>query len=107
VCLPRWGSPHRRTRYLTGDELADLARTMVVSVADETPGADVNESARTAAVPLPMVGRCIARLAEAFQIRLRELDDIEHLRTTVAIWPKILSAVGQVTRRSGKRHGGR
>jgi hypothetical protein len=46
-------SPTAARRYLTDDALADLARTMVVSFADETPGADVIESARTAAVPLP------------------------------------------------------
>ncbi|WP_132155323.1 hypothetical protein [Kribbella antiqua] len=70
---------------------------MVVSFADETPGADVIESARTAAVPLPIVGRGIAGLAEAIQSRLRELDDIEHLRSTVTHLAQILSAVGQVT----------
>lgn len=42
-------SPTAARRYLTDDALTDLARTMVVSVADETPGADVIESARTAA----------------------------------------------------------
>jgi len=90
-------SPTAARRYLTDDALADLARTMVLSVADETPGADVTESARTAAVPLPILGRCIAGLAEAIQIRLRELDDIDHLRTTVAQLAQALSAIGQVT----------
>ena len=84
-------------RYLTDDVLTDLARTMVVSLAEETPGADVIESARTAAVPLPVLGRCIAGLAEAIQIRLRERDDIDHLRTTVAQLAQTLSAIGQVT----------
>ena len=90
-------SPAAARRYLTDDVLADLARTLVISVADETPGADVTESARTAAVPLPILGRCIAGLAEAIQIRLRELDDIDHLRTTVAQLAQALSAIGQVT----------
>lgn len=89
-------SPTAARRYLTDDALADLARTMVIEFADETPGADVIESARTAAVPLPIVGRCIAGLAEAIHIRLRELDDIEHLRTSVAHLAQTLSAVGQV-----------
>lgn len=84
-------------RYLTDDTLADLARAMVISVADETPGADVIESPRTAAVPLPILGRCIAGLAEAIQIRLRERDDIDHLRSTVAQLAQALSAIGQVT----------
>ena len=90
-------SPTAARRYLTDDVIADLARTMVISLADETPGADVTQSARTAAVPLPILGRCIAGLAEAIQIRLRELDDIDHLRTTVAQLAQALSAIGQVT----------
>ena len=90
-------SPAAARRYLTDDALADLARTLVISVADETPGADVTESVRTAAVPLPILGRCIAGLAEAIQIRLRELDDIDHLRTTVAQLAQALSAIGQIT----------
>ena len=90
-------SPAAARRYLTDDVLADLARTLVISVADETPGADVTESVRTAAVPLPILGRCIAGLAEAIQIRLRERDDIDHLRTTVAQLAQALSAIGQIT----------
>lgn len=77
-------SPAAAKRYLTDDALTDLARTMAFSVADETPGAGVLGSARTAAVPVPILGRCIAGLAEAIQIRLRERDEVEHLRTTVA-----------------------
>ena len=83
-------------RYLTDDALVDLARAMVISLADETPGADVTESARTAAVPLTILGRCVAGLAEAIQIRLRELDDIVHLPTTVSQLAQALSAIGQV-----------
>ncbi len=84
-------------RYLNDDVLADLARTMVFSLADETPGADVIQSARTAAVPLPILGRCIAGLAETIQIRLRERDDVGHLRTTIGQLAQTLSAIGQVT----------
>ncbi len=90
-------SPTAARRYLTDNTLADLARAMVISVADETPGADVIQSPRTAAVPLPVLGRCIAGLAEAIHLRLRELDDIDHLRTTIAQLAQALSAVGQVT----------
>ena len=90
-------SPTAARRYLTDDTLADLARAMVISVADETPGADVIQSPRTAAVPLPVLGRCIAGLAEAIQLRLRERDDIDHLRTTVAQLAQALSAIGQIT----------
>ena len=100
-------SPAAARRYLTDDVLADLARTLVISVADETPGADVTESARTAAVPLPILGRCIAGLAEAIQIRLRERDDIDHLRTSVAQLAQALSAIGQVTSDHAPVHAGR
>jgi hypothetical protein len=100
-------SPAAARRYLTDDALADLARTLVISVADETPGADVTESARTAAVPLPILGRCIAGLAEAIQIRLRERDDIDHLRTTVAQLAQALSAISQVTSDHAPVHAGR
>jgi len=90
-------SPTAARRYLTDDALTDLARTMVVTLAEETPGADVIASARTAAVPLPVLARCIAGLAEAIQLRLRERDDIDHLRTTVVELAQTLSAIGQVT----------
>jgi len=90
-------SPTAARRYLTDDALTDLARTMVVTLAEETPGADVIAAARTAAVPLPVLARCIAGLAEAIQLRLRERDDIDHLRTTVAELAQTLSAIGQVT----------
>ena len=90
-------SPTAARRYLTDDALTDLARTMVVTLAEETPGADVIASARTAAVPLPVLARCIAGLAEAIQLRLRERDDIDHLRTTVTELAQTLSAIGQVT----------
>jgi hypothetical protein len=46
---------------------------------------------------VPVLGRCVAGLAEAIQVGLRELDDIDHLRTTVAQLAQALSALGQVT----------
>jgi hypothetical protein len=90
-------SPTAARCYLTDDALADLARATVNSVADETPAADVAESDRTAAVPLPILGRCVAGLAEAIHIRLRELDDLGHLRTIVAQPAQALPALGQVS----------
>lgn len=83
-------------RYLTDDAIVDLARSMAFSVAEETPGADVLEAARTAAVPLAIVGRGVAGLAEAVVIRLGERDDVEHLRATIGQLAQALSAVGQV-----------
>lgn len=89
-------SPTAARRYLTDDAVVGLARTMAFSVADETPGADVIDAPRTASVPLPILARAIAGLGEAVQVRLRERDDIEHVRTTVAQLAYALSAVGQV-----------
>ncbi len=76
--------------------MRDLARTAVVAVADEAPGADVLASPRTAAVPVPVLGRCIAGLSEAIMLRLAERDDLDHVRTTTAQLAQALSALGQV-----------
>lgn len=48
-------------------------------------------------MPLPFLGRCIAGLAEAVQVRLHERDDIDHTRQTVAQLAHALSAIGQLT----------
>jgi hypothetical protein len=83
-------------RYLTDEAMRDLARTLVVTIADEAPGADVLASPRTAAVPVPVLGRCIAGLSEAIMLRLAERDDLDHVRTTTAQLAQALSALGQV-----------
>lgn len=90
-------SPAAARRYLTDDAVTGLAQTMAMSVAEETPGADLLDAARTAALPVPILGRAVAALAEALQVRLRERDDIEHLRTVVAQLAHELSALGQLT----------
>ena len=98
----QWVAAHLRVtpatarRYLTDEAVRDLARTMTVTVADEAPGADVLASPRTAAVPVPVLGRCIAGLAEAIVLRLAERDDLDHVRTTTAQLAQALSALGQV-----------
>ena len=98
----QWIAAHMRVtpatarRYLTDKAVRDLARTMAVTVADEAPGADVLASPRTAAVPVPVLGRCIAGLAEAIVLRLAERDDLDHVRTTTAQLAQALSALGQV-----------
>ena len=98
----QWVAAHLRVtpatarRYLTDETVRDLARTMVVTVADEAPGADLLASARTASVPVPVLGRCIAGLSEAIVLRLAERDDLDHVRTTTAQLAQALSALGQV-----------
>jgi hypothetical protein len=89
-------TPATARRYLTDETVRDLARTVVVTVADEAPGADVLASPRTAAVPVPVLGRCIAGLSEAIVLRLAERDDLDHVRTTTAQLAQALSALGQV-----------
>jgi hypothetical protein len=64
---------------------------MAVTVADEAPGADLLASPRTAAVPVPVLGRCIAGLSEAIVLRLAERDDLGHVRTTTAQLAQALS----------------
>lgn len=89
-------TPTTARRYLTDEAVRDLARTVVVTVADEAPGADVLASPRTAAVPVPVLGRCIAGLSEAITLRLTERDDLDHVRTITAQLAQTLSALGQV-----------
>jgi hypothetical protein len=89
-------TPATARRYLTDEAVRDLARTVVVTVADEAPGADVLASPRTAAVPIPVLGRCIAGLSEAIVLRLAERDDLDHIRTTTAQLAQALSALGQL-----------
>lgn len=84
-------------RYLTDEALEALAQTMAFSLVQETPGADILEASPSVAVPLPLIGRCIAGLAEAVQVRLHELDDIDHVRVTVTQLAHALSGVGQLT----------
>jgi hypothetical protein len=90
-------SPVAARRYLTDESLDGLAETMAFSLVEETPGADLLDAPRTVGVPLALIGRCIAGLAEAVQVRLRELDDVDHIRVTVAQLAHALSAIGQLT----------
>lgn len=77
---------------------------MVVSVADEAPGADVLASPRTAALPIATLGRAVAGLAEAIVLRLGERDDVDHVRTTTAQLAQTLSALGQVSAAHQQSH---
>lgn len=89
-------SPTAARRYLTDEAVADLAATLAFAVVEETPGADMLASPRTAAVPLPVLGRGIAGLGEAIKIRLHELDDLDHTRTMVTQLAHALAAIGIV-----------
>lgn len=89
-------TPSNARRYFTDDTLGSIARTMVSAFAEETPGADVLEAPRTAGLPVPMLGRALAGLAEGIQVRLRERADVEHLRVTVGQLAQTVSALGQL-----------
>ena len=75
--------------------LAEFGMTIPRSAAAEL----VHERARWAAAHMhttPRGARGIAGLAEAIQIRLRERDDITHVRDTVDQLAHTLSALGQI-----------
>ena len=65
------------------------------SVPTTTPSA--MKARRTAAVPLPILGRCIAASPKPSTYGFANSDDIDQLRTTVAQLAQALSAIGQVT----------
>jgi hypothetical protein len=89
-------TPLTARRYLTDEAVRDLAKTMVVSIADEAPGSDVLTSPRSAALPVSTLGRAVAALAEAVMLRLDERDDLAHVRATTTQLAQVLSALGQV-----------
>ena len=65
------------------------------SVPTTTPSA--MKARHTAAVPLPILGRCIAASPKPSTYGFANSDDIDQLRTTVAQLAQALSAIGQVT----------
>ena len=77
-------TPATARTYLTEDALAGLAREIVFSFVEETPGADLMGAPRTAAVPVRFAGRVFAGLGEVVRILLVERDDLEHTRDRVA-----------------------
>ena len=70
--------------HLTDEAIQGLAQTIAFSVVEETPGADLFSAPRDAAIPVRLVGRVSAGLAEAVRIRLNEREDLEHTREAVA-----------------------
>jgi len=62
--------------YVHDEELRELARNAAVELADEQPGADLHDQARTIPMPLPVLGRTIAGLAELAHVRMLNADEI-------------------------------
>lgn len=83
-------------RYLTDEAIAGMAESIAISLAEEAPGADLHGAPRTAPVPLYYVGRMVAGLAEACQVRFAERDDPEHAETRVTELVKCLSVLGSI-----------
>jgi len=83
-------------RYLTDEAIAGMAESIAFSLVEEAPGADLHGAPRTAPVPLYYVGRMVAGLAEACQVRFAERDDPEHAETRVTELVKCLSVLGSI-----------
>jgi len=77
-------TPATARTYLTDEALAGMAREIVFGFVEETPGADLMASPRTAAVPVRFTGTVFAGLGEVIRILLVERDDLEHTRDRVA-----------------------
>ena len=87
-------------RYLTDDAVRQLARTLVFSLADETPGADILAADPDTTVPMALVGSTIAGLAEASRVRLNESDHVDDIRSSLGQLAQSQSAIGQILIRS-------
>lgn len=77
-------SPSSARIHLTDEAIQGLAQTIAFSVVEETPGAALLSAPRDAVIPVQLVGRVSAGLAEAVRIRLNEREDLEHTREAVA-----------------------
>jgi hypothetical protein len=82
-------------RYVEDEALRELARQAAIELADEQPGADLHEQARTIPMSLQLVGRAIAGLAESAHVRILNADDIGAHGTL-----QLLSLVGQILHES-------
>lgn len=69
--------------YLSDEAVRGLAQSMAFSFVEETPGADLFTAPRDARIPVRLVARVSAGLAEAVRLRLVESDDLAHTREAV------------------------
>jgi hypothetical protein len=67
-------SETRARTYLDEDAIRDLARESGLGVVEERPGADTLTLARDSVVPVPLLGRTIAGLAEAMRVPSDQRD---------------------------------
>lgn len=94
AALMRVTEPTAR-RYLEDDAVRDIARQMLFEFVDEQPGADVFDLPRTVQVPLPLVGRVVAALAEAMQVRAAN-ETSDRLADVIATYGQTISGMGQM-----------
>jgi len=85
-------------RYVHDEALRELARRAAVELADEQPGADLHEQARTIPMSPQLVGRAIAALAESAHIRIQIADDIGAHGSL-----ELISLIGQILHESRDR----
>ena len=69
--------------YLSDEAVQGLAQSIAFSFAEEMPGADLFSAPRDSRIPVRLIGRVSAGLAEAVRLRLVERDDLEHTREAV------------------------
>jgi hypothetical protein len=78
-------------RYLTDDVLRELARDIAAELAEEQPGITLMDAPRNIPVPVRVLGRSVAALAEASIIQVRSGDE---LGPEAAL--RLISALGQL-----------
>jgi hypothetical protein len=90
-------------KYLDDGTVTDIARRMLFEFTGEQPGADLLEAPRTIALPLALVGRIVAALAEAMQVRAAN-EAPDRLGDVVTTYGQTLSGLGQITAEATSRH---
>lgn len=90
-------SPATARGHLPDEAIAEMAQAIAESLAEEGPGVDLYEAARTSAVTTEDLGRVIAGLAEAALIGLVAAADLDQTRHQVGELARCLSTLGTIT----------
>ncbi len=73
-----------------------LAESLAASLRDELPGVDMFDQPRDTSIPMPLLGRCVAGLAEAITLRIATETPPTAI-TSIGNLAGCLSALGQFT----------
>ncbi len=84
-------SPQAARRYL---DPVRLAESLADSLSDELPGVDMFGQPRDTSIPMPLLGRCVAGLAEAVTLRIAT-ETPQTAVTNIGNLAGCLSALGQ------------